>query len=156
MPGSDLRHIVLGQENRPRADCTHRETRQTRDDRVRPWHRVHLERRTRLGGGASGQLALHRAQQADAERLHRIVQRPDGDELRNESLFLDFGQARQAIEAWVTDYIRRGRTPRSATRRQPSMRSNSPQPALALRDLKAPHAGRLLTPHRKTYQLPRL
>ena len=42
-----------------------------RHDRQRPRHRVHVERDPRLGNGSSGRLALHRARQAHAERLHR-------------------------------------------------------------------------------------
>ena len=49
-------------------------------------------------------MALHRARQADAERLHRILQGRMRDELLNESLFIDLDQARQLIGDWVTDY----------------------------------------------------
>ena len=49
-------------------------------------------------------MALHRARKADAERLHRVLQREDAGRLLNETLFLDLAQARQAIAAWVTDY----------------------------------------------------
>ena len=49
-------------------------------------------------------MALHCAGTTDAERLHRILQRPERDELLNESLFIDLDQARQLISAWVTDY----------------------------------------------------
>ena len=51
--------------------------RQAGDDRLRQRHRVHLERHPRLGEGSSGRMALHRAGQADAERLRRELQRPD-------------------------------------------------------------------------------
>ena len=47
------------------------------DDRFRQRHRVHLERDPELGKGSSGRMALHRAGQTDAERLHRVLQRPD-------------------------------------------------------------------------------
>jgi transposase InsO family protein len=51
--------------------------RQTADDRVRQRHRVHVQRHAELGKGSRRRLALHRAGQADAERLHRVLQRPD-------------------------------------------------------------------------------
>lgn len=47
---------------------------QVRDQRQ--WHRVNLERHPRLGGSEPGRMALRRAGQADAERLHRRIQRP--------------------------------------------------------------------------------
>jgi putative transposase len=40
-------------------------------------HRVHLKCNPELGKRASGGMALHRARQADAERLHRVFQWPD-------------------------------------------------------------------------------
>ncbi len=46
-----------------------RTTRQARNDRVRPWHRVHLQRHARLEQGHSHRLALYRAGIADAETL---------------------------------------------------------------------------------------
>ena len=55
----------------------HRCAWQAADDRVRQRHRVHLECDPGLGKGSPGGMALHRARQADAERLHRILQRPD-------------------------------------------------------------------------------
>ena len=42
-------------------------------DRFRQRHRVHLERDPELGKRSSGRMALHRAGQTDAERLHRIL-----------------------------------------------------------------------------------
>jgi hypothetical protein len=41
-------------------------------------------------------LALHRTRQTDAERLHRVFNGRMRDELLNESLFIDFDQARSA------------------------------------------------------------
>ena len=41
------------------------------------WYRVHLERDAGLGEGSWCGLALHRTGQTDAERLHRVLQRPD-------------------------------------------------------------------------------
>lgn len=46
------------------------------DDRQRQWQRVHLERHPRLGGSEPRRMALHCARQADAEWLHRELQRP--------------------------------------------------------------------------------
>ena len=46
------------------------------DDRQRQRHRADLERHPRLGGRDRRRLALHRARQAAAERLHRELQRP--------------------------------------------------------------------------------
>ena len=46
-------------------------------------------------------MALHRARQADAERLHRTFNGRMRDELLNESLFLDLHQARQLIAVWI-------------------------------------------------------
>ena len=48
-----------------------------RGDRFGQWHRVHFERHPELGKGESGGMALHRARQADAERLHRVLQWPN-------------------------------------------------------------------------------
>ena len=42
--------------------------------------------------------------QTDAERLHRVLQRPDARRAFHESLFIDLDQARRLIGAWVTDY----------------------------------------------------
>ncbi len=49
MPGGDPRHLDLGQTGRPRADDADRDARQARNDRLRPRHRVHLECDPRLG-----------------------------------------------------------------------------------------------------------
>jgi len=46
------------------------------EGRGKPRHRVHLECGPALEQRASGGMALHRARQADAECLHRILQRP--------------------------------------------------------------------------------
>ncbi|MGY4281614.1 hypothetical protein ACVWXO_000834 [Bradyrhizobium sp. LM2.7] len=53
------------------------ERRGARNDRVRPWHRVHLQRHARLVQGRSDQLALHRTGKADAKWVHREFQEPD-------------------------------------------------------------------------------
>jgi transposase InsO family protein len=49
-------------------------------------------------------MALHRARQADAERLHRSLQRQNARRASQWSLFLDLDQARQIITVWVADY----------------------------------------------------
>ena len=66
------------------------------------WHRVHFERDPRRA--KDRRMALHRAGQADAEWLHRSFNGRMRDELLNESLFIDLGQARQLIDAWAIDY----------------------------------------------------
>lgn len=63
--------VDLGAAGGPRTDRNRRATRQARNDRVRPWHRVHLLRHARLEQGHGHRLALYRAGKADAERLHR-------------------------------------------------------------------------------------
>jgi len=78
------------------------------------------------------------------------------DELLNESLFLDLDQARQIVAAWVTDYNTRRPHSSIGTRRRRPMPIISPQPAIALRYLRAPRAVRLLTPRKGAYQQPRL
>jgi hypothetical protein len=47
------------------------------DDRLRQRHRVHLKRNPGLGEVAWGRMTLYRAGQTDADRLHRVLQRPD-------------------------------------------------------------------------------
>ncbi len=76
MPGGDPRHLDLGPAGGARTDDADRAARQAGHDRLRQRHRVHLERHAGLGEGSSGRLALHRAGQADAERLLRELQRP--------------------------------------------------------------------------------
>ena len=49
-------------------------------------------------------MALHRAGKADSERLCRELQRADGDELSNESLFFALDHARRAITEWRQDF----------------------------------------------------
>ncbi|MGJ5114067.1 integrase core domain-containing protein [Bradyrhizobium sp. SZCCHNG3015] len=49
-------------------------------------------------------LALHRAGQTHAERLHRELQRSPADEQLNETLFTSLAQARVALRCWRTDY----------------------------------------------------
>jgi transposase InsO family protein len=76
------------------------------------------------------------------------------DGLLNESLFLNLDQARQIIAAWVADYNTRRPHFRSATGRRQLMPISSTQPAIALRYMRAPRAGRLLTPRQRAYQQP--
>lgn len=61
MPGRHSGNVDLGTARSPRTDGNRRATRQARNDRVRPWHRVHLQRRARLVQGRSHRLALCRA-----------------------------------------------------------------------------------------------
>ena len=61
MPGRHSGNVDLGTARSPRTDGNRRATRQARNDRVRPWHRVHLQRRARLVQGRSHRLALYRA-----------------------------------------------------------------------------------------------
>jgi hypothetical protein len=49
-------------------------------------------------------MALHRAGQTHAERLHRKLQWPAADELLNETLFTSLAQARVALGCWRADY----------------------------------------------------
>ena len=49
-------------------------------------------------------MALHRARQAAAERLHGELQRQVRDECLNEHVFSSLAQARRIIEAWRIDY----------------------------------------------------
>ena len=67
---------ISGKRVVPRTDGARGAAWQTADDRLRQWHRVHLERRARLVRGRRRRLALHRARQADAERVLRELQRP--------------------------------------------------------------------------------
>lgn len=63
--------------------------------------RADLERDPEVVRRAQDPMALHRARQADAERVRRKLQR---DELLNETLFHNIAHARDLIAAWVTDY----------------------------------------------------
>jgi DNA-binding CsgD family transcriptional regulator len=54
--------------------------------------------------GEIGMEALHRARQADAERLCRALLRRMRDQLLNETLFLSLAHARVEIAAWMADY----------------------------------------------------
>jgi transposase InsO family protein len=72
-----LAAIPVGQTCCTRAYGAHRCTWQATDDRFGQRHRVHLECDPELGKGSSSGMALHRARQTDAERLHRILQWPD-------------------------------------------------------------------------------
>ena len=50
--------------------------RQAEDDCQRQWQRTHKQRHPGMGRSEPCRMALHRAGQADAERLHRELQRP--------------------------------------------------------------------------------
>jgi transposase InsO family protein len=54
-------------------------------------------------GDEKGGVALHRARQAGAERLHRINSKLR-DECLNEHVFISLAEARHTIEAWRYDY----------------------------------------------------
>ncbi|MFK4380935.1 transposase InsO family protein [Bradyrhizobium sp. USDA 223] len=71
MPGRHSGDVDLGAVRGPRIDGNRPATRQVRNNRVRPWHRIHLQRHARLVQGRSHRLALHCAGKADAERLRR-------------------------------------------------------------------------------------
>jgi putative transposase len=108
MPGGRSGDVDLGAARGARTDGNRRVKREVRNDRVRPWQRVHLQRNARREQGHSHRLALYRAAKNDAERLHREFQWPDGDKLLNETLFFDLDDARAKITNWVADYnIRR-------------------------------------------------
>ena len=72
-------------------------------DRQRQWHGTNQLRGLALGHWSS-RLALHRAGQARAERLHRELQQKLRDECLNEHVFLTLAEARETIEAWRHDY----------------------------------------------------
>ncbi|ESZ68716.1 transposase IS511 [Mesorhizobium sp. L103C105A0] len=110
-----------------------RPPRQARHDRIRPRRRVHLERHSRLGEGSSGGMALHRAGQADAERLVESFNGRMRDELLNESLFFGLDHAGSAVAEWRRTSTPPGHIPRSDTRPRQPMPRSSPQPAPTLR-----------------------
>ena len=74
------------------------------DDRQRQRHRADQHGDPALVAGDADRMALHRAGQADPERLHRELQRRLRDELLNETLFISLAQAREALAAWKDDY----------------------------------------------------
>jgi transposase InsO family protein len=78
------------------------------------------------------------------------------DELLNDSLFLDLDQAGKSSPLGLPTTTPGGRIHHSATRRRQPMPIISPQPAIALRYMRAPRAGRLLTSRQRAYQQPRL
>jgi hypothetical protein len=60
-----------------------------------------------LGQGSSCGLALHRAGQIDAERLHRVLQRPEADELAMRACLSISIRRGPLVGAWVADYTAR-------------------------------------------------
>ncbi len=78
MPGRNRGHLDLWAARRPRTRRRRRQARQAGLDRLRPWNRVHFERKACLVAGAPDRLAFHRAGQADAERDLRSVQWQNG------------------------------------------------------------------------------
>ena len=67
---------ISGYAGRPRTRSAARRSRQAEDDRLRQRHRADLERHPAMGGRSQGGLALHRAGQAGAECLCRVLHRP--------------------------------------------------------------------------------
>ena len=104
MPGAGGRHLDRRASGRARTRRHHRLARQAGDDRQRQRHRADLQRHPGMGRRAQGRLALHRARQAAAERLHRELQRQLRDELLNETLFRSLAHARAKLEAWRRDF----------------------------------------------------
>ena len=76
VPGAGRRHLALRPPRRARARAPGRAPRPAADDRQRQRHRADLARDPALAGGARRRMALHRAGQADAERLRREPHRP--------------------------------------------------------------------------------
>ncbi|WP_431192967.1 integrase core domain-containing protein [Xanthobacter aminoxidans] len=73
-------------------------------------------------------MALHRAGQAHAERLHRELHGRLRDELLNETLFSALSQARATLSGWRSDY--NGSRPHSAL----GWRPRPPSPPPSIRD----------------------
>ena len=89
--------------------------RQAGHDRLRQRHRVHLERHAGLVGGPQDRLALHRAGQADAERLLRKLQRPDaGRASQRNPVLRPRSRPSQASRIGPTTTTTGARIPRSA------------------------------------------
>jgi len=104
MPCGDPRHIHLGPTCGAGADRADRTPRQARHDRVGQRDRADLERDPEVVRRVQDRMALHRARQADAERLCRSFNGRMRDEFLNETLFRNLAHARDLIAAWVTDY----------------------------------------------------
>ncbi len=104
MSGRHSGYVDLRTTRRSRTDGRRPTTRQARNDRVRPRHRVHLQCHARLVQGRSYRLALHCTGKADAERLLESFNGRMRDELLNETLFFDLDHARAKIANWVADY----------------------------------------------------
>lgn len=84
----------------PRTDRNRRATRQARNDRVSPWHRVHLQRHARLDQGHSHRLALYRVGKAMQNGFIKSFNCRMRDELLNKT----------CSSIWMTP------APRSSTR----------------------------------------
>ena len=78
--------------------------RQAQDCRQRQRDRVHLERDPDLRRRPQDRLALHRARQADPERLHRELQRPPARRAPERDAVLVLDHARATLAAWRDDY----------------------------------------------------
>ena len=67
---------ISGQRVARELDRLARRARQADDDRQRQRHRIDQQCDPAMGRRQQGRLALHRARQADPERVHRVVHRP--------------------------------------------------------------------------------
>src|SRR6476659_9515814 len=112
MPWRDPRHVDLGTAGGAGTDGDRRTARQAGLDRLRQRHRIHLQCHAELVQGHSHRLALHRAGQADPERLRRELSTAGCDEFLDETLFFDLHDAQTKIAAWVADY--NGQRPHSS------------------------------------------
>lgn len=155
MPCRDPGHIDLRSPRCSRTDGPDRPARQAGHDRLRPRHRVHLERDDPpLVEGSSLRMALHSAGQAHDIAAGKPMQNGyvesfNGrvrDELLNESLFFGLEKPAVPLPNGGRTSTPRGRTPRSATRPRRLSPEPSPQPAPTLRSMRASRLHRLLNP----------
>lgn len=111
VPVRHRRHVDLGQAGGApagRADCR---AGGAQDDRQRHRDGAHLQCGAELVRRDEDRLAIHRAGQADAERLCRdlsfaglLLNGRMRDELFNETLFLSLRHAREVISSWIDDH----------------------------------------------------
>jgi putative transposase len=94
MPGAGRRHVALRSAARTGTRCRHRPPRKATNDCFRHWHGDDEHRRSRMVPSQPSRMALHRARQADAERLRGKLQCSFRDECLNETLFSSLTQAR--------------------------------------------------------------
>jgi putative transposase len=84
------------------------ETRGPPHDRQRQRHRTNFKCRSELPAGARHRMALHRAREADAERVHRELQRPLARRVPQRAVFTRLDEAREIIEEGRIDYNTNG------------------------------------------------